>query len=291
MLSAVLAAGATLSVEGVATRDAGSASTAEQPLPWLTRLSPADEQSVASLGAALAKEPDLTIRARALHDWLVTRLRYVADGQEQSVAEVLRRRTASCEGYARAFQALGRAAGLEVVRIVGLARDAVGAPRAHAWNAVRLGGRWRLVDVTFDDPQVAGALGGDDGFRTDYFLITPEIALLDHLPDQPHWLLGQPALTRAQFLAQGPERASSRRLGITPGPARFQGEQVVVPVKNLTGRFLLLRVDAQRCGPVVTGSELELPCTVQGAGPHHFELFSNDRAEGLFRTVAEWISP
>jgi hypothetical protein len=293
VLLLVLGAQATVVVEDVRvpSQDGGSPSTRrEAPSAVLARLGPADEQSVERLAAVFVQERDEQARARAIHDWLVTRLDYLSDRARQTVPVVLARRTANCEGYSRAFQALGRASGLEVALIVGLARDAVGRAQPHSWNAVRLGGAWRLVDVTFDDPRLGGDLAAGDGYRTDYFLVPPDLARLDHLPDDPRWLLGEAPLTRAQFLAQGPERAASRRLGLTVGPTRFEGDVATLQVKSSPDRFLLLRVDGQRCGGVVPGPVAELRCAAKPGEPHHFELFANDADFGLFRTAAEWTT-
>jgi transglutaminase-like putative cysteine protease len=291
LLVAVLAAAPTIDGEQVSFTDAGREPEAsERPVAVLAGLSPDDERSVATLGAFFAKVPGEAARVRAVHDWLVTRLSYSAAPQAQREAVVLRRRTANCDGYARLFEAVGRAAGLEVETVVGLARDTQGRAQAHAWNAVRVEGRWQLVDVTFDDPQLGGSLTGDEGYRTDYLLITPALARLDHRPDDPRWWLGEPPLSRAQFLAQGPERAPTRRLGLSLEPTRVEGQAVVVTVRNPDERFLLLRVDGARCGALLHDAHAQWRCPL-APGPHHLELLSHTSDTGLFRSAAEWLLP
>lgn len=280
-LLVVVGAQATVSWAPVNASDAGV--SADQPVD-LSALSPDDEASVERLGASFAHIEPPRQRARAIHDWLVTRLKYGAQDQSQAPAVVLSRRIASCDGYSALFLGIGRAAGLKVERIVGVARDAVGNPQSHAWNAVWLDGGWALVDVTFDDPQQGGALVGQDGYRLDYFLINPQDAALDHLPTDPRWLLGAKALTRTEFLAQGPDRVTARRLGLH---VEFNADGGVV-VDNPTGRFVLLRADGARCGPPTSATRAQLSCPVDTTRSHHFELFSHTADSGLFHSVSEW---
>lgn len=56
------------------------------------------------------------------------------------------RGSAVCEGYAKAFQLLLNAAGIENAYIVGKANG-----EGHAWNQVKLGNEWYNVDITWND--------------------------------------------------------------------------------------------------------------------------------------------
>jgi hypothetical protein len=53
-----------------------------------------------------------------------------------------------CMSYSYAFQLLAEEAGLESVVVTGELADGGG----HAWNKVKVGGSWRAVDVTWNDP-------------------------------------------------------------------------------------------------------------------------------------------
>lgn len=52
-----------------------------------------------------------------------------------------------CEGYAKAFQLLMNACGIECIYIPGRGNN-----EPHGWNQVKLGEEWYNVDVTWDDP-------------------------------------------------------------------------------------------------------------------------------------------
>lgn len=71
-------------------------------------------------------------------------------------------RTGVCESYAEAFQTLCNAVGISCTGIVGTAGG------GHKWNAIKLGGKWYMCDITFDDP-----IGGDpDEAYHHYFNLT-----------------------------------------------------------------------------------------------------------------------
>lgn len=242
------------------------------------------DELVRALGA-ISDEP---ARVRAIHDAVARALEYrVGDGASQAPAVVLARGTANCDGYARLFEALARATGLEAKIVTGLARDLQNQPRPHAWNVVRLGGQWRFVDVTFDDPTVEGDHPAPV-LRDDYLLTTPEVALLDHLPSEARWLLGAPRLTRAQFLAQGPERATTRSRGLSLGHVREEGDALVVPLENRARLHLLLRLDGEPCGEVSNAETLELRCPLVAGQPRRLQLFTHSAPTGLFLSVTEW---
>lgn len=91
----------------------------------------------------------------ALHDWLVMNCEYdlaladnsALDGSQPAftAAGALVDGSAVCMGYARAYQMLCTAAGIETYFIVS-------EPMNHAWNAVQLDGELLFVDCTYDDP-------------------------------------------------------------------------------------------------------------------------------------------
>jgi len=136
-----------------------------------------------------------TCKARAIYRWLADRVVYDAAGYlsdnipDQAPEVVILRRTAVCQGFADTFNALAQRAGLTSVVVSGEARYSssfdsilkfkhrinartqrpltfVGALKSifvgrvresnHAWNAVRIGDQWHLIDCTWG----AGFLDG-----------------------------------------------------------------------------------------------------------------------------------
>ncbi|MCA9708727.1 MAG: transglutaminase domain-containing protein [Myxococcales bacterium] len=133
--------------------------------PAVVELPPEHETSIESVARYLvAREADPVQRVKALHDYVADRVAYdvpaLRSGQfpPQDAESVFRRRTAVCAGSAALLAALGEAAGIEIVVVVGDARDSDGLfdGTGHAWNAINLDGRWYLADPTWDAGHVSG---------------------------------------------------------------------------------------------------------------------------------------
>lgn len=79
-----------------------------------------------------------------------------------------------CEGYARAFKVLADTLGIPCILVIG---DACSTPNSaregHMWNEIRMDdGKWYGVDVTWNDPVVAGADSiAQSGFETETWLL------------------------------------------------------------------------------------------------------------------------
>ena len=108
-----------------------------------------------------------------LHDYVANAAKYGYPNENAEAAYtasgVFIYSTAVCNGYARAFEALMKAAGLEVMLISS-------SEMRHAWNLVKLNDRWYHVDVTWDDDDVTP----DISVRYDWFLMPDNIMEKDH---------------------------------------------------------------------------------------------------------------
>lgn len=181
--------------------------------PWLGGVHPAvaempaeREQSIAAVGRWIAdEEPDPTLRIKAIHDWVATRIAYDLDAADehfitgQDAEHVFANRRGVCLGFANLAVALGTAAGLDIVEIEGDVRASNADPvELHAWNAARIGDRWVLFDATWD----AGA--ADDTFLrsygTEYLMPPPAIFAATHYPEDERWLLLATPMSHEQWL-------------------------------------------------------------------------------------------
>jgi transglutaminase-like putative cysteine protease len=118
------------------------------------------EISIADLAAYLiAPARSDTAQARAIFRWITDRIVYDADVLHgatpvyEDPVSVLQSRRSICRGYAGLFQDLADAAGLEAVTVSGYGKaygyaagDTFAGPARHVWNAVRLAGRWQLLE-------------------------------------------------------------------------------------------------------------------------------------------------
>lgn len=175
-------------------------------------------RSLDALAAYLASAArDERETARAIFRWIAHNVTYNApaffSGRIRSELEdpevVLRRRTAVCDGFAGLFVALATRAGLQARTITGHAKgfgyragQGVAGPPNHAWNAVRIRGRWRLLDPTWGTGHIDGsARTFQREFQQHYFLTPAEQFIYGHFPEEPEWQLLRHPLTRSGFAA------------------------------------------------------------------------------------------
>ncbi|HUI11160.1 MAG TPA: transglutaminase domain-containing protein [Bacteroidota bacterium] len=151
-------------------------------------------------------------KARAIFRWITANISYDAEAffsgrpTVGSARDALRSRRGVCEGYSSLFTELSRSAGLTVEEIPGNAKgygyaagNGSGVPENHSWNAIRLDGRWQLIDCTWG----AGYIGDDRRFHRQfnphYFLTPPGEFIYDHYPDDAAWQLIDPPRSREEY--------------------------------------------------------------------------------------------
>jgi len=120
-------------------------------------------------------------RELAIHDILVRGLSYDTDAvayadsyiDAATVYGALVENRAICTGYSHAFKLLCNRVGISCMTVKGTSKG-----EGHMWNVVKLDGYWYHVDVTWDDPIVAGSMDGSLSY--DYLNLTDEDICLDH---------------------------------------------------------------------------------------------------------------
>lgn len=263
--------------------------------PVVKGMSASDETSPEAVARYIAaRTTDPFQRVKALHDWVVTRLRYdhasvKGPRKPQDARSVFDGRTGVCEGYARLLVELGKHSGDRIVYVTGEVREEHGelAPVGHAWNAVQLQGAWYLMDATWDDPTMDG---GGDAYRTDYLFIPPSLAGLDHFPDDARWQLREDRLSRAQFLRQPLARPGLARehlvLKAPSSPIVDVGENFALRLENPARVWVMVRLGEQKCGPS-NDRDLLLVCPVP-RGADEAIVFTNKQQYGNFGGVASF---
>ena len=119
-------------------------------------------------------------KALAIHDWLIFNLDYDFTYSNYYVEQALTDRRCVCQGYALTFKMMCEMAGLNVIYVTGEGYSG-GAWGGHAWNQVRIDGKWYNVDVTWDDPASPGKdFNNHSTNRHDYFLISDSTINRDH---------------------------------------------------------------------------------------------------------------
>lgn len=92
------------------------------------------------------------------------------DGGHSAYA-VLFDHKAVCQGYALAAYRILTEAGVETKYITGKVKDS-----NHAWNKVKVNGKWYNLDITWNDPMPDRG----DRYRLNYFLISDQQLAKDH---------------------------------------------------------------------------------------------------------------
>ncbi len=101
-------------------------------------------------------------KVKAIHDYIINLATYDMTYQASTVYDILVNKTAVCEGYTLAAYRLFTDAGLDTRIITG-----TGNGERHAWNIVKVNGKWYHIDLTWDDPVSAS---GKQILRYTYFL-------------------------------------------------------------------------------------------------------------------------
>jgi len=273
--------------------------------PLVREIPSADESSFESVAKFIgSREPDPARRIKALHDYVADRVAYDAVAlAEQSIppqdaARVFGSKKAVCAGYANLLRAMAKITGDEVVVVVGDARtdvDAVGGG-GHAWNAVKLDGRWHLVDATWD----AGTVSGrefEKRYTTNYFLTPPEVFGVDHFPEDPRFQLRDPPLSRGDFMRQPMLRAPFYVHGFRlERPDRSQvsvGASFDAELDNPRGVFVLASFapkGAPRGAPgehcnVSAGPKIGVHCPLPADGVFRVLLFAGRERFGTYSHI------
>lgn len=123
---------------------------------------------------------------------------------QELVANTWRSKKAVCHGYAELYNHVAKLCRLESIMIPGTSKSQpahigkLPVTYDHAWNAVKTGGKWHLLDATW----AAGAVNGGTGkfeprFNDSYFFADPDTFFLNHFPIDPKMLLTEK--TPAEF--------------------------------------------------------------------------------------------
>ncbi len=111
-------------------------------------------------------------KVRAVHNWMIRNISYdyknylkrTLPYKVYTVEGALLDKKCVCQGYALAFKKMMDEYGVACVVVTGTANGG-----GHAWNMVKIGGKWYHIDVTWDDPITDGTDGNTQIFYT-YFL-------------------------------------------------------------------------------------------------------------------------
>jgi len=171
------------------------------------------ERSIESLASYLTKPASNELeKVRAIFRWITENIAYDTQGffsgkyGDLSPEGVLKNRRAVCEGYARLFESLAQAAGLEAVKIRGYAKgygylvgSSFDGPPNHTWNAVKINGQWHLLDCAWGAGYVNEQGQFVRKFNDYYFLTPPSQFIYTHFPEDPKWQLLEKPISKTDW--------------------------------------------------------------------------------------------
>lgn len=152
------------------------------------------------------------LKARSIYTWITANIDYDCVGLkgEKKIVykplEVLSSKLTVCSGYSFLFQEMCSKANLECVVITGWSKSFKKQLRKinwknsnHAWNAVKLKGKWELIDVTWSSGHTKGSCKEYiRSFADIYFCMAPNLMILQHYPEDEKWKLGA-SISKEEF--------------------------------------------------------------------------------------------
>jgi len=155
---------------------------------------------------------DQFLKAKTLHDWICDNIAYDASmyfsGKvtAQDYIAVLKKKMAVCSGYSNLFNQMCKLAGMESIGINGYSKGfgytgKIGKNTDHAWNAINIGNKWYLIDVTWD----AGSLDQKTyikEYSTEWLFLDSRPFLYSHLPEEDAYQYYAPVLTADDFMRE-----------------------------------------------------------------------------------------
>ena len=145
------------------------------------------EQSLAReiINKIITKDMSDFDKVKAINDYMILNVRYDRENYAKDTIPyscytalgAMEDGVAVCAGYAKMFVYLAQAADLEATYVVGYARG------SHAWNQVKVDGKWYNIDVTWNDPDCEYNEKGHYYCGCyQYFLISNELMEKSHTP-------------------------------------------------------------------------------------------------------------
>lgn len=130
-------------------------------------------------------------KVKYLYEYIINNTEYNAAAldsealawQNQSIRSVFLDKKSICNGYSLAFQFLCQKAGIESIYVAG---GISSSDLAHAWNLVKIDGKYYAIDTTWGDPVFASLVGGDQAVLSTidytYLCMPKDLFEKTHLP-------------------------------------------------------------------------------------------------------------
>ncbi|RFN58896.1 transglutaminase domain-containing protein [Marixanthomonas ophiurae] len=150
-------------------------------------------------------------KAQAIFLWIASTIEYdnelrtdatlqksIYTSEKNVLKNVLERRKALCGGYAFLYKEVCRQVGIESQVIHGYSKKYYRVSRRkqvdHTWNAVKINGKWRLLDLTLARSQRKNNIPNMYWFDTN-----PDFFIKTHYPEEIQWTLIHNPISKRKF--------------------------------------------------------------------------------------------
>ncbi len=153
---------------------------------------------------------DEKLKVKVIHDWICdniafdTQMYFSGKNKQQDFVNVMKKKLALGEGYANLFKEMCSAAGLEAVAVKGWSKGLGYSGKLekkpdYTWNAVKVNGVWKLVDVAWD-AGIVEIRTWIKHYSTEWLFLEPENFIYSHLPEDSSY----------QYLSEADQRSKEQ---------------------------------------------------------------------------------
>jgi hypothetical protein len=144
---------------------------------------------------------------RAIFRWITENIEYNKNASTLKDGDkIVRKNKAVCQGFSNLLKEMCNSVNIECDTITGYTKTETRdinkklKKTDHAWNAVKLYGRWYLVDVTWATSKFNIVTRKfEKSFDEHYFITDPKKFILDHYPREKKWQFLQKPLKPKEF--------------------------------------------------------------------------------------------
>lgn len=172
---------------------------------------PKDEyKSYVDIAVALTENFDTDHQKyRVIFRWIADNIVYSYSNRSSDPGKVLKTKKAVCIGYSTLLKEMCNAVGIECEVIVGYAKNSIDqlgtnmTTSYHAWNAVKLKGKWYLSDVTWASGSYDEKKRKFMKYYNDFYYLTPpEFFIKTHYPKYKCWQLLDKPVRKSKFMKE-----------------------------------------------------------------------------------------
>lgn len=161
-------------------------------------------------------------RVRFYFVWVATHIQYddnATGSDKQNLESVFKEKKALCSGFTRLLSHLCEQSGIPARYVAGYGKDPNDASNIqnHAWNVIRIDGKWAVFDVTWASNELdsVGQTELPPNFEN-WFMVEPETFQATHLPFDPAYQLTNQLISRRDFFSKETLKALFTEGGIPP---------------------------------------------------------------------------